>query len=931
MGASVEVRPRLILVDGHALVYRAFHAIPASFMTSRGEPTNAVYGFTSMLLKVLNEQQPEYCAVTFDLSTPTFRHLAAADYKATRPRMSDDLRSQFRRVREVVRAFNIPVYELEGYEADDVLGALATQAEAAGVDTVIVTGDMDTLQLVNDHVRVLAPRGRISETVLFDAAVVKERYGVDPAQVPDLKALAGDVSDNIKGVSGIGEKTAAKLLQDFATVEGLYARLDEVPAKWRQRLAEHEHLVRGNKALATIDRRAPSILDLEPCRLADYDRAAALALFQELEFRTLVDKLPQTAAPGKSRGTEQGARQSLLFDRPAAAPAATTEASAMTTATAAPNLITTAIGLETVVAILQGVESFILHPIAVQHSVVDHTLAGIALALDETRAWYVPVDRSGGAGALSESDVLAALRPVLEDGDIGKVGHNAKVIVTILAERGVTLRGLSFDTMVAGYLLNPSNRTVTVKNLVFQQLGREILSAAALAPKGGDVLSVPPDELGGEAMLEARLVSDLAASLSRDLAERDQLELFRTVELPLIPVLSDMERAGIKVDVRVLGEMARELATQIREIELAIYNDVGHQFTINSPQQLAKVLVDELHLPLTKRTKTGYSTDATVLEELSGSHPVIEHVLAYRQLTKLKSTYVDALPELINARTGRVHTTFNQAVAATGRLSSDSPNLQNIPVRTELGRGIRRAFVAGEPGMVLFAADYAQIELRIAAHMTRDPLLIEAFRQDEDIHTATAATVFNVPREQVTTEQRRLAKTTNFAVLYGIGEFGLSQRLGIARSEAGPFLKAHLEKFAGIRSYFQNTLKQARDRGYVETPLGRRRYVPELRAPNAGVRAAGERMAINMPIQGAQADLIKLAMIAVADAMSAQRLRSRMLLQVHDELVFEAQREELDALARLVRRCMEEAMALIVPIKVEMKVGENWLDMAPFA
>ncbi len=926
-GAETEdrSRPTLVLVDGHALVHRAFHAIPASFLTSRGEPTNAVYGFTSMLLKVLNELQPEYCAVTFDLAAPTFRHLAAADYKATRPRMSDELRGQFRRVREVVQAFSIPIYEQEGYEADDVLGCLAGQAERAGVETVIVTGDMDTLQLVDEHVRVLAPRGRISETVLFDVAAVRERYGLEPRQIPDLKALAGDASDNIKSVPGIGEKTAARLLHDFGTVEDIYARLDEVPAKWRDRLAEHERLVRGNKELATIDRSAPSILDLEQCRLADCDRARALALFQELEFRTLVDKLPQTA----SAGGGSGARQMILFDGPARAPLARAGGTAATAATATPDLITTAQGLAAVAAALRSAGTFVLHPIAVQHNVVDHELAGIALAVDETRAWYVPFDRSG-EGPLREGDVLQALRSVIEDGAIGKIAHNAKVIITVLAERGLRLRGLTFDTMVAGYLLNPSNRTITVKNLIFQQLGREILGTAALAPKGGHLLDVPPAELGGEAMLEARQVAALAERLRQDLAERDQLDLFRRVELPLIPVLSSMERAGIKVDERVLGAMGRELAAQIREAELAVYNDVGHQFTINSPQQLGKVLVDELRLPLTKRTKTGYSTDATVLEELSGTHPVIEHVLTYRQLTKLKSTYVDALPALINPGTGRLHTTFNQAVAATGRLSSDSPNLQNIPVRTELGRGIRRAFVAGEPGMVLFAADYAQIELRIAAHITRDPLLIEAFAHDEDVHAATAATVFNVSLDQVTAEQRRLAKTTNFAVLYGISEFGLSQRVGIARSEAAPFIKAYLEKYAGIRQYIHNTLKGARERGYVETPLGRRRYVPELRSPNAAVRAAGERMAINMPIQGAQADLIKLAMIAIAEDMEARRLRSRMLLQVHDELVFEGPRDELEDLATLVRRCMEGAMELIVPIKVEMKVGENWLDMAPY-
>jgi DNA polymerase-1 len=912
----------LVLIDGHALVHRAYHAIPAAFMTSRGEPTNAVYGFTSMLLKVLADHRPEYCAVAFDLSTPTFRHLASADYKATRSRASDDLRAQFRRVREVIRAFDIPIFEHEGYEADDLLGCLASQAEAAGVDTIIVTGDMDTLQLVDEHVRVLAPRGRIGETILYDVDAVRQRYGLDPAQVPDLKALAGDSSDNIKGVPGIGEKTAARLLAEFETVEGLYAQLDRVPARWRDRLAAHERRARENKVLATIDRQVPCVLDLERCRLAGYDRAKVLALFQELEFRTLVDKLPQY---GGERSTGERPLAS-------AAPTAQPPASDLTAPTGG-EVVTTSERLREVVDALRSAGACVLHPVADQRTVVDHDLAGIALATagedNQGDAWYIPVASTAGDG-LDEATILETVRPLIEDAAIAKLGHNLKVADTIVAGRGLALRGIAFDTMIAGYLLNPSNRTITVKDLAFQQLGREIRGLAALPPRGGGLRDLPAAEVGAEAILEAQSIAELAESLRHDLADRAQLALFERVELPLIPVLAAMERAGIRVDERVLGAMARELAEQIREAELAVYNDVGHQFTINSPQQLARVLVDELRLPLTKRTKTGYSTDATVLEELLGTHPAIEHVLTYRQLTKLKSTYIDALPALINPGTGRVHTTFNQAVAATGRLSSDSPNLQNIPVRTELGRAIRRAFVAGEPGTVLLAADYAQIELRIAAHITQDQLLIEAFRRDEDVHAATAATVFNVPLDRVTPEQRRLAKTTNFAVLYGISDYGLSQRVGIARSEAAPFIKAYLEKYAGIRHYIHRTLIAARERGYVETPLGRRRYVPELRSQHAAVRAAGERMAINMPIQGAQADLIKLAMIAIDDAIARRRLASRMLLQVHDELLFEVPRDELPVVAGLVRQSMEGAMTLIVPIKVEMKVGENWYDMAPY-
>lgn len=909
----------LVLIDGHALVHRAYHAIPASFMTSKGEPTNAVFGFSSMLLKVLDEIKPTYAAVTFDRSAPTFRHLASADYKATRPRAADELRRQFGRVREVVEAFNIPIYEMDGYEADDLLGCLATQAEAVGVETIIVTADLDTLQLVTDHVRVMAPRGRISDTVIYDAQAVRDRYALEPAQIPDLKALSGDTSDNIRGIPGIGPKTAAKLLSEFHSVEGLFAHLDDVPAKFRGVLADAERNVRSNKRLATIERNVPCLLSLESCRLEDYDRERVLRVFQELEFRSLIGKLPSSGRAIRPAGARQ---LSLLDEEAGASPGAETKAGF-----APPEetlIITDTETLIEVASALREAASFVFHPIYTQYSPIDFVLSGYSLALGAGRAWYVPV---GAPGGLDEDAVLSVLAPLLQDEAIGKIAHNAKPIYTLLAQRQIQLRGLTFDTMVAAYLVNPSIRSANVRDLVFQQLGREIEAVGALAPKGQTVRDVAVDQIATAAVVEAGAIMQLAERVRRDLRERDQSDLFDQVELPLIPVLSSIEQAGIKVDVQVLGAISRDLAAQIRQLEVDIYNDVGHQFTINSPQQLGKVLVDELHLPLTKRTKTGFSTDAAVLEELRGTHPVIEHVLTYRQLTKLKSTYIDALPALINPKTGRIHTTFNQAVTSTGRLSSEAPNLQNIPIRTEVGREIRRAFVAGELETLLFAADYAQIELRIAAHITEDPRLIRAFEDDEDIHTATAAALYNVTTDQVTTEQRRVAKTTNFAILYGISDFGLAQRLGLDRREADKIIREYLDKYPGVRRYIDETLTQARERGYVETPLGRRRYLPELRSANGAVRAAGERQAINMPIQGAQADLIKLAMISIHQAIEKEKLRTRMILQVHDELVFEVPRREVEIVASLVREEMEGAMTLSVPIRVEMKMGTNWYEM----
>ena len=897
----------LLLVDGHALVHRAYHAVPAGFMTSKGEPTNAVFGFTSMLLKALEDTRPEYAAVTFDVAKPTFRHTAYADYKATRPRMADDLRPQFARVHQVVQALNVPIFEIEGYEADDLLGCLAKQAEAANVDTIVMTGDLDTLQLVTPRVRVMAPKGRISETVVYDVAAVNERYGLEPAQIPDFKALSGDTSDNIKGVPGIGPKTASKLLAEFGTVEQLYQRLDDVqPVKVSDALRENERLVRGNKELATIDRAAPCVLDLDACRLSDFQREKVLELFQELEFRSLLNKIPQTL---RSDGAGADGQLSLFGGGAGDAPAVLA---------ADADVVTTKAQLAALVKTLRAAKCFLIHPIATQTTPIDFDTAGVAFATSDGQAWYVPLADAA----------LETLRPLMEDAKLAKATHNGKAAISLLAERGVTLRGLEWDTMVAAYLLNQSIRSAGVRDLIFQALGREIEPTATMPGKGQTLSDVPVERIAPAAVLEAQLLWRIAAEQRDDLAERQQLDLFNKVELPLVPVLSAIERAGIKVDVDVLGEMYRELSTQITETELEIYNSVGHQFTINSPQQLGKVLADELHLPLTKRTKTGWSTDATVLEELVGTHPVIEHILTYRQLTKLRSTYIEALPALINPRTGRIHTTFNQAVAATGRLSSEAPNLQNIPIRTELGRRIRRAFIAEGRDRVLLTADYAQIELRIAAHITGDPLLKQAFDEDEDVHTSTASVVFGVPREKVTAEQRRLAKTTNFAVLYGISDFGLAQRVGISRDDARPFIDAYLGRYEGVRRYIERTKQEARKKGYVETPLGRRRSIPELHSPNRAVREAGERAAINMPIQGAQADLIKLAMIEIHDALEQRGLETKMLLQVHDELVFEVPRRELDKVAPLVRHEMETAMTFSVPVKVEMKVGSNWYEMS---
>lgn len=946
---SKRSRRTLVLIDGHSLVHRAYHAIPPLFSTSRGEPTNAVYGFTSMLLKVLNDVRPDCLAVAFDRSAPTYRHQQYANYKATRPRVADELRLQFGRVREVIEAFGVPIYEVDGFEADDVLGALARQAAKHGVDSIIVTGDLDALQLVDEHCTVLAARGRVSGTVVYDVPAVRERYGLDPAQIADLKALAGDASDNIQGVRGIGVKTAAKLLTEYGTIDSLYDHLEDVPARLRDTLASHEQRARQSKELATIRTDAPCVLDVKRCRVDKFDRARVLALFRELEFKSLVPKLA-AAADGPLTEVEPrpGPGQLSLFASPtltssrsrrkmershppkeSPAPHHVPRKEGRRKGKAAPLLVTDPAALPSLVRQLRAAGTVVLHPVLESRSSIEFDLVGLAYATARA-AGYVPVS-SGSADGVNEALLLESIVPLLSDESVAKVGHDLKRLYGYLGPRGFALEGYALDTAISSYLLNPASRAVTVKDLVFGHLGREIADVAAVAPKGASLANAAPAVVGEVAAEEARLLLEIAEVLKKELAAREQLKLLEQVEMPLVPVLAKMERAGVAIDVDILRQMGRDLGKQISRVEREAHECVGHEFNIASPQQLGRLLAEGLRLPLTRRTKTGWSTDQSVLEELIGSHPVIEKVLEYRQLAKLKSTYVDALPVLINPRTGRLHTTFNQMVAATGRLSSSEPNLQNIPIRTELGRKIRRAFIAGRPDTVLLTADYAQIDLRILAHISQDPLLIQTFRDGTDVHTATAALLFNIGAEAVTAEQRRLAKTANFAILYGISDWGLSQRTGMTRQEAGPFISTYLGRYNGVRRYMDRTLQMAREMGYVETLWRRRRYLPELRSPHRPLQQAAERMAINHPVQGTQADLIKLAMNAIHQELEAQGFAAQMILQVHDELVFEVPRGEVAALAPRVRSLMESALQLDVPIVVEMKTGANWYELESYA
>lgn len=929
-------RKTLVLIDGHALAYRAFHALPAEMSTTQGEPTNATYGFASMLLSVLDEQKPAYVAVSFDAGH-SGRKERYADYKAQRAEMADSLRIQMDRIHELVEALNMPVYEVEGYEADDVLGTLARHAEEAGVNTLIVTGDTDTFQLIDPHVRVLTSRGRFSDTVIYDLEGVEKRYGLKPEQLPDYKGLKGDPSDNIPGVPGIGDKTATALLKEYGTVENVVAHLDEISnTRARNALAQHRETALLSKELVIIQRDVPVELDLDRCRLHDYDRERVLQLFRDLEFRSLVDRLPQAEGPA----------QLTMFDEAAKGPPPTQ---------AEYHTVDEPAKLQSLVERLAQAETFAVDTETTSQDAMLADLVGLSLAAEPGEAWYVPVGHDAdydqwrldlGMGPadvqprtnLALNEALEASRPLLTNPDIKKIAHNIKYDMMVLSRNGVELKGRMSDTMIAAWLLEPSRRTLNLKDIAWSRLGVEMQPITELIGKGRNQITmaqVPIEPVTAYAGADADMTIRLARLLEDELRQHPDLwRLFQDVEMPLVPVLADMEMAGIRIDPDVLADISRAMHQRITALEKEIYEIVGYPFNVNSPQQLAGVLFEELRLPRKRRTKTGYSTAASVLQEIrdEGKDPygICDLVLEYRHLSKLKGTYVDALPTLINPHTGRIHTSFNQTATVTGRLSSANPNLQNIPIRTEVGRQIRRAFVA-DAGYLLVGADYSQIELRILAHISSEPRLVEAFRRDEDIHASTAATLFSVPLDQVTPDMRRLAKVANFGIIYGLSGYGLSRQTDMTPKEANEFVESYLKRLPRVQSYIEETKTRAREDGYVETLLGRRRYFPELqrrRVPR-NLREAAYREAINAPIQGTQADIIKLAMIRLHDALKQRKAGARMLLQVHDELLLEVPEEEMEEIAPLVRQTMGNAFELDVPIKVDVKVGPNWRDMRP--
>lgn len=927
-----ERKPLLVVLDGHGIIHRAYHALRDQPLTVRrtGEPVGAVYGFANTLLSVLDELKPTHVAVALDPEGPTFRHEQDETYKAHRPPAPEDLHQQVVRCEELIEAFQIPICRVERYEADDVLGTLARQAAEQGIDIYLVTLDSDIVQLVRPGVRVYMYRPYQRDTVIYDEERARERYGVEPGQLADLKGLMGDASDNISGVPGVGEKTATKLVQQFGSVDSLYERLEEVqPEKLRENLRRHEDKARHSKSMATIVTDAPIDLDLEACELKPLDSDRVLSLFRELEFRSLVERLS---------GWLAGERPS----EPAAVETKAVEADY--------RAVHSEEELERLARRLAEAGSFAFDTETSTLGAMRAGLVGISFSPAEGEAYYVPVGHLPSLGEQEQlplSTVMSRLGPVLEDAAIAKVAHNGKFDMLVLANHGAWTENLAFDTMIAAYVLGEGS--LGLKWLASQRLGVEMTPITDLIGKAGpkqlSMDQAPIAAATAYACADADMTGRLRAVLEGDLREQGLWDLFADIEMPLVPVLARMETAGVALDTAILREMSRQLEGQVADVEGQVYAAIGHQFNIGSPQQLSGILFEEIGLPKTRRTKQGYTTDAQALEGLRGAHPVIDLVLLYRQLTKLKSTYVDTLPALINPKTGRVHTTFNQTVVTTGRLSSNDPNLQNIPVRTELGGQVRSAFVARDfgPDACLLAVDYSQVELRIMAHVSQDPNLLEAFRRDEDIHASTASQVFGVPLDEVTSDMRRRAKVFNFGVLYGLSDYGLSQREGIPREEAARFIETYFQKYARVKQWQEEVVVETRRLGYAETLAGRRRYIPEINSSNFQARSAAERMAVNMPIQGTASDIIKIAMNRIDAEMRERGLRSKMILQVHDELIFEGPAAELDDLREMVQRVMPlrqaqdaahrqapgglASLSLDVPLKVDVKVGRNWGEM----
>jgi DNA polymerase-1 len=926
--------PIIYLLDGHALAYRAYYALTrgssSAFTTHTGEPTAGVFGFTSILLRLLEQDHPDYLAVTFDTGK-TFRDKLFPEYKGTREKMPDDLRPQMERIRQMVDTFNIPRLEREGYEADDLLGSLSKRLAKEGYGVKIITGDRDLLQLVDDRILVNLPGRTLADAKDFRDKDVVEMLGVKPNQVVDYKALVGDKSDNIPGVAGIGEKTAVTLLDSFQTLDEVYAHLDDISESIRKKLEANKENAYLSKELATIVTDLDIKLDLDMARTEVFEPERVEALFRELEFRSLMGRLTALyPAFGKPNSKKQ--EQLSLFGQ---------ETKEKAVLGSEPGQISVHVvsddhELQDLVSQLNASDVISFDTETTSTDKMRAELVGISLSVNEDEGWYIPVGHQADHGKqLPLSKVIDALRGPMTNPKIAKIGHNLNYDLMLLARNGLRPSPLTFDTMIAEWITNPTSHNLGLKNLAWVRLDFRMTEITELIGTGRKQITmdqVPIEKAAPYAAMDAIAVIRLMPGLASELKANSALKLFNEIEMPLIPVIADMEMAGIALDIEFLNRMSGELQIRMNELENSVYNLVGERFNINSTQQLSDALFNRLQLmppDRTRRTESGsYSTSAEVLESLRGKHPVVDLVLEYRELSKLKSTYLDALPQQVNPATGRVHTSYNQTGSVTGRIASSDPNLQNIPIRTELGRQVREAFIA-EEGNTLLSVDYSQVELRIAAHMSNDQAMLAAFRADQDIHTATAAAILGKPLDQVTKSERRNAKAINFGLLYGMSPYGLTRTTELTLAEAEDFVEAYFKQFPGVKNYLDEMRRTAARQGYVETLLGRRRYFPGLKSGgNPATRAREEREAINAPIQGTAADIMKIAMIRVSYALKEGNHSSRMLLQVHDELVLECPEKEIKDAAKLVRSMMENAYHLMIPLKTEARYGHDWGDLS---
>lgn len=868
-----------MLIDGNSIAYRAFFALPL-LHNEKGIHTNAIYGFTMMLMKIIEEEKPTHMLVAFDAGKTTFRHELYTEYKGGRQKTPPELSEQFPFLRELLDAYNIRTYELENYEADDIIGTLATQAEKEGFRVVIISGDRDLTQLTSDRIHVHVTKKGITDMERYTPQHVHEKYGLTPAQIVDLKGLMGDASDHIPGVPGIGEKTALKLLKEYGTVENVLASIEHLSGKkLKENLQTYREQALLSKQLATIHRDVPLTLSLDELAWESYDSERVAALFQELGFISLMDKIGQPSHEKASL---------------------------------------TNISFETVQTID---EQMLTKESALVVEVIDvnyHRAPILGFALVNERGhFFIPTDV-----ALASS----VFKTWLEDEQCKKSVFDAKRVIVALKWNGIELKGIDFDLLLAAYLLNPTDANGDIAAVAKTKQYTDVQSDEEVYGKGAKQAIPPTDVLAEHLVRKAKAIASLKETYIHELKQNEQFELLIHLELPLTFILAEMEFIGVKVDVNRLQDMGKEFTAQLQQIEQRIYELAGTTFNINSPKQLGTILFEKLQLPIVKKTKTGYSTSADVLEKLAPYHEIIEQILHYRQLGKLQSTYVEGLMKVVRQDTGKVHTIFQQALTQTGRLSSTEPNLQNIPIRIEEGRKIRQAFVPSFDDWVIFAADYSQIELRVLAHIANDENLIAAFHHDLDIHTKTAIDIFHVKEEEVTAQMRRQAKAVNFGIVYGISDYGLSQNLGITRKEAAEFIERYFQSYPGVKRYMEEIVQDAKQKGYVTTLLHRRRYLPDITSSNFNVRSFAERTAMNTPIQGSAADIIKKAMIDLAKRLHEERLQARLLLQVHDELILEAPKEEVDLLKNIVPDVMENAVSLRVPLKVDYHFGPTWYD-----